>query len=95
MPEDGYEWKKYGQKYIKNIQKIRSYFRCRHKLCGAKKKVEWHPSDPSSDLRIVYDGAHQHGSPPAAASPAGPGAAAGSNRYELGAQYFGGGARPQ
>jgi hypothetical protein len=23
MPEDGYEWKKYGQKFIKNIQKIR------------------------------------------------------------------------
>lgn len=25
VPEDGYEWKKYGQKFIKNIQKIR-YF---------------------------------------------------------------------
>ena len=27
MPEDGYEWKKYGQKFIKNIQKIRYLFR--------------------------------------------------------------------
>ncbi|CAD6342407.1 unnamed protein product [Miscanthus lutarioriparius] len=72
MPEDGYEWKKYGQKFIKNIQKIRSYFRCRHRLCGAKKKVEWHPRDPSGDLRIVYEGAHQHGAPAAAApSPGG------------------------
>jgi len=65
----------------------RSYFRCRHRQCGAKKKVEWHPSDPSVVLRIVYEGAHQHGSPPSAA-------AAASNKYELGAQYFGG-ARPQ
>ncbi|CAN6323116.1 unnamed protein product [Urochloa humidicola] len=91
MPEDGYEWKKYGQKFIKNIQKIRSYFRCRNKLCGAKKKVEWHPSDPSGALRIVYDGAHQHGSPPPPPSAAAGGAL---NRYELGAQYFGG-APPQ
>ncbi|CAN6287344.1 unnamed protein product [Urochloa humidicola] len=62
MPEDGYEWKKYGQKFIKNIQKKRSYFRCRHKLCGVKKRVEWHPSDPAADLRVFYEGAHQHGS---------------------------------
>jgi hypothetical protein len=27
MPEDGYEWKKYGQKFIKNIQKIRYLLR--------------------------------------------------------------------
>ncbi|PAN45829.1 hypothetical protein PAHAL_9G145800 [Panicum hallii] len=91
MPEDGYEWKKYGQKFIKNIQKIRSYFRCRHRLCGAKKKVEWHPSDPSGALRVVYEGAHQHGSPPSSSAAAAGGA---SNKYELGAQYFGG-ARPQ
>ncbi|CAN6309972.1 unnamed protein product [Urochloa humidicola] len=90
MPEDGYEWKKYGQKFIKNIQKIRSYFRCRNKLCGAKKKVEWHPSDPSGALRVVYDGAHHHGSPPPPSSVAG----GASNKYELGAQYFGG-APPQ
>jgi len=93
MPEDGYEWKKYGQKFIKNIQKFRSYFRCRHRLCGAKKKVEWHPSDPSGALRVVYEGAHQHGSPPSSSAAAGAAAGA-SNKYELGAQYFGG-ARPQ
>uniref|UniRef100_A0A804M1Q0 WRKY domain-containing protein n=4 Tax=Zea mays TaxID=4577 RepID=A0A804M1Q0_MAIZE len=95
MPEDGYEWKKYGQKFIKNIQKMRSYFRCRHRLCGAKKKVEWHPRDPGGDLRIVYDGAHQHGPPPLAAPPGGHGqmqggGASDSNRYELCTQYFGG-----
>ena len=76
------------------IQWRRSYFRCRHKLCGAKKKVEWHPWDPSGDLRIVYEGAHQHGAPAAAAAPPGGqlqgGGASDSNRYELAAQYFGG-----
>ncbi|CAL4926507.1 unnamed protein product [Urochloa decumbens] len=94
MPEDGYEWKKYGQKFIKNIRKNRSYFRCRHKLCGVKKRVEWHPSNPAGDLRIVYEGAHQHGSgaaPSSGAQGAGGGGGGGAaNQYELGAQYFGG-----
>uniref|UniRef100_A0ACD6A7I7 Uncharacterized protein n=1 Tax=Avena sativa TaxID=4498 RepID=A0ACD6A7I7_AVESA len=87
MPEDGYQWKKYGQKFIKNIQKIRSYFRCRDKRCAAKKKVEWHPGDPS--LRIVYEGAHQHGSP-SSSTGGGQGEGGVGNRYELSAQYFGG-----
>jgi WRKY DNA -binding domain len=26
MPEDGFDWRKYGQKYIRNIQKIRYIF---------------------------------------------------------------------
>uniref|UniRef100_A0A0E0KH10 WRKY domain-containing protein n=1 Tax=Oryza punctata TaxID=4537 RepID=A0A0E0KH10_ORYPU len=95
MPEDGYEWKKYGQKFIKNIQKNRSYFRCRDQRCGAKKKVEWHPHDPGLNLRIVYDGAHHHGSPSSAAGEGG-GAAAAANQYDLSTQYFGGaGARLQ
>lgn len=88
MPEDGYEWKKYGQKFIKNIQRIRSYFRCRDKRCGAKKKVEWQPGDPS--LRVVYEGAHQHGSPSSSSSCTGAGHDGAANRYELSAQYFGG-----
>lgn len=89
MPEDGYQWKKYGQKFIKNIQKIRSYFRCRDKRCGAKKKVEWQPGDPS--LRVVYDGAHQHGTTPFDGG-GGQDDDGAANRYELSAQYFGGGA---
>lgn len=59
MPEDGYEWRKYGQKYIMRIRKNRSYFKCRRNECGAKKRAEWPPYDPSN-LRIVYDGAHNH-----------------------------------
>ncbi|KAF2940509.1 hypothetical protein DAI22_03g277600 [Oryza sativa Japonica Group] len=95
MPEDGYEWKKYGQKFIKNIQKNRSYFRCRDQRCGAKKKVEWHPHDPGLNLRVVYDGAHHHGSPSSAAGEGGASAAAAANQYDLSTQYFGGAGGPR
>ncbi|XP_015629814.1 WRKY transcription factor 28 [Oryza sativa Japonica Group] len=95
MPEDGYEWKKYGQKFIKNIQKNRSYFRCRDQRCGAKKKVEWHPHDPGLNLRVVYDGAHHHGSPSSAAGEGGTSAAAAANQYDLSTQYFGGAGGPR
>ncbi|TVU20675.1 hypothetical protein EJB05_36894, partial [Eragrostis curvula] len=91
MPEDGYEWNKYGQKFIKNIQKIRSYFRCRHKMCSAKKKVEWHPRDHGNYVRVVYEGAHHHGSEQSAdAGGQDAGGAPKPNQYELGAQVFSG-----
>ncbi len=36
MPEDGYEWKKYGQKFIKNIQKHRfTVYPHRNDLCSS------------------------------------------------------------
>jgi hypothetical protein len=35
--EDGYNWRKYGQKLVKGIG--RSYFKCTHPDCSAKKKV--------------------------------------------------------
>lgn len=36
MPEDGYEWKKYGQKFIKNIQKNRfTVYPHRNDLCSS------------------------------------------------------------
>eukprot|EP00240_Pyramimonas_obovata_P013085 CAMPEP_0118942458 /NCGR_PEP_ID=MMETSP1169-20130426/36181_1 /TAXON_ID=36882 /ORGANISM="Pyramimonas obovata, Strain CCMP722" /LENGTH=250 /DNA_ID=CAMNT_0006887475 /DNA_START=251 /DNA_END=999 /DNA_ORIENTATION=- len=36
--EDGYNWRKYGQKQVKGVG--RSYFKCTHPNCSAKKKVE-------------------------------------------------------
>ncbi|KAF8398596.1 hypothetical protein HHK36_017527 [Tetracentron sinense] len=59
IPEDGYAWKKYGQKFIKNIGKNRSYFKCQKTNCRAKKRAEWSSSDPSN-LRVVYEGMHTH-----------------------------------
>ncbi|XP_066316653.1 transcription factor WRKY45-1-like [Miscanthus floridulus] len=39
--KDGYEWRKYGQKNIKNCNFVRYYFRCsRDRRCEAKKKVQ-------------------------------------------------------
>ncbi|KAJ6702744.1 WRKY TRANSCRIPTION FACTOR PROTEIN 1-RELATED [Salix viminalis] len=75
LPEDGYEWKKYGQKFIKNIGKIRSYFKCQKKNCVAKKSVEW--ASPNN-LRIVYKGSHSHVS-----------STQGTHQYNLYTQVFG------
>lgn len=59
LPEDGYEWKKYGQKFIKNIAKFRSYYRCEKANCKAKKRVEW-SKEETKEVRIVYEGVHFH-----------------------------------
>ncbi|KAJ8760039.1 hypothetical protein K2173_010895 [Erythroxylum novogranatense] len=64
LPEDGYEWRKYGQKYIQNIRKWRSYFRCQKQNCMAKKRVEWSTSGEADDVRVVYDGMHNHSQGP-------------------------------
>ncbi|XP_021636199.2 probable WRKY transcription factor 3 [Hevea brasiliensis] len=61
LPQDGYEWRKYGQKFIKNIGKFRSYFKCRNQNCNARKKVEWSDRQPDN-IRIVYEGVHSHSS---------------------------------
>lgn len=60
----------------------RSYFRCKSKSCGAKKKVEWHPSHPD-DLRILYEGSHDHHAAPS------PGSTSAANQYDLSNQVFG------
>nr|XP_010932751.1 probable WRKY transcription factor 43 [Elaeis guineensis] len=88
LPEDGYEWKKYGQKFIQNIRKYRNYFKCRNKRCNAKKRVEWHPRDPSSK-KIIYTGVHNH-PPPRPQSPSEQEASARvANRYNLANQVLG------
>ncbi|XP_042518401.1 probable WRKY transcription factor 58 [Macadamia integrifolia] len=56
---DGYDWKKYGQKFIKNIGKTRSYFKCQKKNCKAKKRVEWSASNPTN-IQIICEGEHTH-----------------------------------
>ena len=37
--DDGYEWRKYGQKYVKHGKGLRFYHRCVVKGCTASKKV--------------------------------------------------------
>ncbi|KAK2360777.1 WRKY transcription factor [Trifolium repens] len=59
MGDDGYRWRKYGQKFIKNSPNPRSYYRCTNPRCGAKKQVERFIEDPDT-LIITYEGLHLH-----------------------------------
>lgn len=59
MSDDGYKWRKYGQKSIKNSSNPRSYYRCTNPRCSAKKQVERSNEDPDT-LIITYEGLHLH-----------------------------------
>ncbi|GMH23073.1 hypothetical protein Nepgr_024916 [Nepenthes gracilis] len=59
MADDGYKWRKYGQKSIKNSPNPRSYYKCTNPKCGAKKQVERSVEDPET-LLITYEGLHLH-----------------------------------
>ncbi|XP_074561247.1 uncharacterized protein LOC141817504 [Curcuma longa] len=59
-PDDGYTWRKYGQKDIHNSKFPRSYYRCTHKSffgCEAKKQVQRLDDDPST-FKVTYRGDH-------------------------------------
>ncbi|KAE8706925.1 putative WRKY transcription factor 13 [Hibiscus syriacus] len=60
--DDGYKWRKYGQKVVKNTQHPRSYYRCTQDNCGVKKRVERLGEDPRMVI-TSYEGRHAH-SPP-------------------------------
>ncbi|KDP28283.1 hypothetical protein JCGZ_14054 [Jatropha curcas] len=60
--EDGYRWRKYGQKAVKNSPFPRSYYRCTSASCNVKKRVERSYSDPSIVV-TTYEGQHTHPSP--------------------------------
>ncbi|WJX82243.1 hypothetical protein P8452_65026 [Trifolium repens] len=59
--EDGYNWRKYGQKQVKGSENPRSYYKCTHLNCSMKKKVE---KDLDGQItEIVYKGTHNHPKP--------------------------------
>lgn len=60
--EDGYRWRKYGQKAVKNSPFPRSYYRCTTTSCNVKKRVERSFTDPSIVV-TTYEGQHTHPSP--------------------------------
>ncbi|MBA0811065.1 hypothetical protein Gohar_003000 [Gossypium harknessii] len=57
--EDGYKWRKYGQKAVKNSPYPRSYYRCTTQKCRVKKRVERSFQDPSMVI-TTYEGQHKH-----------------------------------
>ncbi|KAJ4971715.1 hypothetical protein NE237_004814 [Protea cynaroides] len=59
-PEDGFTWRKYGQKEILGSRFPRSYYRCTHKSfygCNAKKQVQRVDDDPNT-FEVTYCGHH-------------------------------------
>ncbi|XP_022157004.1 probable WRKY transcription factor 23 isoform X2 [Momordica charantia] len=60
--EDGYRWRKYGQKAVKNSPFPRSYYRCTSAACNVKKRVERSFADPTIVV-TTYEGQHTHPSP--------------------------------
>jgi WRKY transcription factor 1 len=61
VSEDGYRWRKYGQKLVKGNEFIRSYYKCTHPSCQAKKQLECSHDGKLAD--IVYLGEHEHPKP--------------------------------
>nr|AYD59720.1 WRKY transcription factor 61 [Ziziphus jujuba] len=59
--EDGYNWRKYGQKQVKGSENPRSYYKCTFPSCPTKKKVE--RSVDGQITEIVYKGSHNHPKP--------------------------------
>nr|QIN97393.1 WRKY56 transcription factor [Isatis tinctoria] len=57
--DDGYRWRKYGQKAVKNNPFPRSYYKCTQEGCRVKKQVQ----RLSGDEQVVvttYQGVHTH-----------------------------------
>lgn len=57
--DDGYRWRKYGQKAVKNSAFPRSYYRCTHHTCNVKKQVQRLAKD-TAVVVTTYEGVHNH-----------------------------------
>ncbi|XVE80489.1 hypothetical protein DITRI_Ditri14bG0144000 [Diplodiscus trichospermus] len=59
--DDGYNWRKYGQKHVKGSEFPRSYYKCTHPNCEVKKLFE--RSHDGQITEIIYKGTHDHPKP--------------------------------
>ncbi|KAE8821494.1 WRKY transcription factor 18 [Hordeum vulgare] len=60
--DDGYKWRKYGKKSVKNSPNPRNYYRCSTEGCNVKKRVE-RDKDDANYVVTMYEGVHNHASP--------------------------------
>ncbi|WCJ33040.1 WRKY family transcription factor family protein [Euphorbia peplus] len=61
ISDDGYNWRKYGQKHVKGSEFPRSYYKCTHPNCEVKKLFE--RSHDGHITEIIYKGTHDHPKP--------------------------------
>ncbi|XVE83250.1 hypothetical protein DITRI_Ditri16bG0072600 [Diplodiscus trichospermus] len=60
--DDGYKWRKYGKKSVKNSPNPRNYYKCASGGCDVKKRIE-RDGDDRSYVITTYEGGHNHESP--------------------------------
>ncbi|KAF3966463.1 hypothetical protein CMV_009440 [Castanea mollissima] len=65
--DDGYRWRKYGQKIVRGNPYPRRYYKCTTLGCSARKHVERASSDPKVVIS-TYEGKHNHDIPAAKSS---------------------------
>ncbi|GMH05105.1 hypothetical protein Nepgr_006945 [Nepenthes gracilis] len=60
--DDGYRWRKYGQKMVKGSSNPRSYYKCTTAGCNVRKHIERSSTDPKAVI-TSYEGKHHHDVP--------------------------------
>ncbi|GFY95533.1 WRKY DNA-binding protein 50 [Actinidia rufa] len=60
--DDGFKWRKYGKKMVKNSPNPRNYYKCSVEGCPVKKRVERDREDPRYVI-TTYEGVHTHQGP--------------------------------